>query len=87
MTMRKRVLSIRLADAEYQALKQQANAAGTSVPLHVRRLALDSIQITPRLDSLEQTLKGMPDRAMLVEVAQRLGAKIDRAGAGKGGAA
>ena len=87
MTTRKRVLSLRLSDTEYQALKQQANAAGTSVPLHVRRLALDSIQITPRLDSLEQTLKGMPDRAMLVEVAQRLGAKIDRAGAGKGGAA
>ena len=33
MTMRKRVLSIRLSDTEYQALKTEAEKAGTSPQL------------------------------------------------------
>jgi hypothetical protein len=45
MTLRKRVLSIRLSQNEYQTLKAQADEAGTLVPLHIRRLALDAIQI------------------------------------------
>ena len=79
MTMRKRVLSIRISDAEYQALKAQADAAGTSVPVLIRRFALDSAQIGPRLDSLERLIRAVPDRAVLLEVAQRLGKKIDQA--------
>ncbi len=75
MTMRKRVLSIRLSDTEYQALKKLADQAGTSVPLYIRRCALDS----PRLDTLERLIRAVPDRPMLVEVAQRLASKIDRA--------
>ena len=75
MTMRRRVLSIRLSDAEYQSLKALADQAGTSVPLYVRRCALDS----PRLDTLERLIRAVPDRPMLVEVAQRLASKIDRA--------
>ena len=85
-TMRRRVLSIRLSDTEYQSLKAQADAAGTSVPIHARRLALDSIQLTPRLDSLERLLKDIPDRAGMVSAFQRLAEKIDRAGNGKAGA-
>ena len=84
MTMRRRVLSIRLSDTEYQTLRALADQAGTSVPVHARRLALDSIQLAPRLDTLERLIRDVPDRAMLVEVAQRLGAKIDRAAGGKG---
>ena len=78
-TMRKRVLSIRLADAEYQALKKLADQAGTSVPLYIRRCALDS----PRLDTIERLIRAVPDRTVLLEVAQRLGKKIDIV-AGKG---
>ena len=77
MTMRRRVLSIRLSDQEYQSLKQQAEQAGISVPVLARRLALDSVQIAPRLDSLERLIRAVPDRAVLLEVAQRLGKKID----------
>ena len=80
MTMRRRVLSIRLSDTEYQSLKAQADAAGTSVPIHARRLALDSIQLTPRLDNLERLLKDIPDRAGMVSAFQRVAEKIDRAG-------
>ena len=84
MTTRKRVLSIRLSDAEYQALKAQADAAGTSVPVHVRRLALDSVQLAPRLEAIEHLIRDIPSKAVVLEVAQRLGKKIDQAGAGKG---
>ena len=83
-TMRKRVLSIRLSDQEYQSLKQQAEQAGMSVPVLARRLALDSVQLAPRLEALERLLAAMPDRPMLVEVAQRLASKIDRAQGAKG---
>ncbi len=89
MTTRKRVLSLRLSDTEYQALKQQANAAGTSVPLHARRLALDSIEIGPRLDQIERRLRSVPDGAAVLEsfgklstrivALQRLAEKIDQA--------
>ena len=85
--MRKRYVTFRLADAEYQNLKAQADAAGTSVPLHARRLALDSVQIAPRLDLLERLMRDVPSKAVLLEAFQRLGAKIDRAASGKGGAA
>ena len=84
MTTRRRVLSIRLSDTEYQVLKAQADAAGTSVPVLARRLALDSIQLAPRLEAIERLLTAMPDRAVLLEVAQRLGKKIDRAAGAKG---
>ncbi len=83
MTMRKRVLSIRLSDTEYQALKTEAEKAGTSVPVHARRLALDSVQIAPRLEALERQIRDIPSKAVLLEVAQRLGKKIDIV-AGKG---
>lgn len=76
MTTRKRVLSIRLSDREYQSLKQQADAAGASVPLHARRLALDSIQIGPRLDQIERLLKGVPDRSGVIAAFEKLGARI-----------
>ena len=85
--MRKRYVTYRLTAEEYQNLKAQADAAGTSVPIHARRLALDSVQLAPRLEAIERLLAAMPDRPMLVEVAQRLGKKIDSASAGKGGAA
>ena len=78
-TMRKRVLSIRLSDTEYQALKTEAEKAGTSVPVHARRLALDSVQIAPRLEALERQIRDIPSKAVLLEVAQRLGKKIDQA--------
>ena len=86
MTMRRRVLSIRLSDTEYQTLRALADQAGTSVPVHARRLALDSIQLAPRLDSLERLLKDIPDRARMVAAFRTLAEKIDRA-SGKGGAA
>ena len=76
---RRRVLSIRLADAEYQVLKAQADAAGMSVPVLARRLALDSVQIGPRLEALERLLTNIPDRTVLLEAFQRLGKKIDQA--------
>ena len=79
MTMRKRVLSIRLSDTEYQTLKAQADAAGTSVPVHARRVALDSVQLAPRLDTLERLIRDVPSKAVLLEVLQRLVSKIDRA--------
>ena len=75
--MRKRHVAFRLADAEYQMLKTAAEKAGTSVPVHARRLALDSVQIAPRLEAIEQLIRAVPDRAVLLEVAQRLGKKID----------
>lgn len=84
MTMRKRVLSIRLADAEYQALKTEAEKAGTSVPVHVRRLALDSVQLAPRLEAIEHLIRAVPDRAGMVSAFQRLAEKIDRATINKG---
>ena len=87
MTTRRRVLSIRLSDTEYQALKTEAEKAGISVPVHARRLALDSIQIGPRLDSLERQIRDIPSKAALLEAFQRLASKIDRAASGKGGAA
>ena len=79
MTTRKRVLSIRLSDAEYQALKAQADAAGTSVPVLIRRSALESVQIGPRLEALERRLEAVPDRGVLLEAFQRLSKKIDQA--------
>ena len=83
MTTRRRVLSLRLSDTEYQALKTEAEKAGTSVPVHARRLALDSVQIAPRLEALERQIRDIPSKAVLLEVAQRLGKKIDIV-AGKG---
>ena len=85
--MRKRYVTYRLTAAEYQNLKAEAEKAGTSVPLHARRLALDSIQIGPRLDSLERQIRDIPSKAALLEAFQRLASKIDRAASGKGGAA
>ena len=79
MTMRKRVLSIRLSDQEYQSLKQQAEQAGISVPVLARRLALDSIQLAPRLEAIEQLIRAVPDRAGMVAAFQKLAEKIDRA--------
>ena len=89
MTTRKRVLSIRLSDAEYQTIKAEAEKAGTSVPLHARRLALDSIEIGPRLDQIERRLRSVPDGAAVLEsfgklstrivALQRLAEKIDLA--------
>lgn len=75
--MRKRYVTYRVSDAEYQNLKAEAEKAGASVPLHARRLALDGVQIGPRLEAIEQLIRAVPDRPMLVEVAQRLGKKID----------
>ncbi len=80
MTMRKRVLSIRLSDSEYQALKAQADAAGTSVPVLARRFALDSAQIGPRLDNIERLIRDVPDRSGMIAAFQRLAEKIDRVG-------
>ena len=85
MSMRRRVLSIRLSDAEYQALKHQAEQAGISAPVLARRLALDSIQLAPRLDQLERLIRAVPDRAGMVSAFQRLAEKIDRASNGKAG--
>ena len=84
--MRKRFVTFRVNDAEYQNLKAEAEKAGISVPLHARRLALEGVQIAPRLDSLERLIQDIPGKAVLLEAFQRLGAKIDRAGTGKGGA-
>ena len=78
-TMRRRVLSIRLSDAEYQSLKALAEQAGVSVPIHARRLALDSIQLAPRLEAIERLIRAVPDRAGMVAAFQKLAEKIDRA--------
>ena len=75
--MRKRYVTFRVSDAEYQTLKAQADAAGASVPLHARRLALDSVQLAPRLEAIEHLIRAVPSKAVLLEVAQRLGKKID----------
>ena len=83
MTMRKRVLSIRLSDQEYQSLKSMAAEAGISAPVLARRLALDSVQLAPRLDQIERLIRAVPDRGVLLEAFQRLGAKIGTV-AGKG---
>lgn len=87
--MRKRVLSLRLSETEFQSIKAVADQVGTSVPVAARRLALDSIESGGRLAAIEAALAALPDRTMMVEIAQRLAAKIDRAAAagGKGGAA
>ena len=87
--MRKRHVAFRLADAEYQMLKTAAEKAGTSVPVHARRLALDSIEIGPRLDQIERRLRSVPDGAAVLEsfgklstrivALQRLAEKIDLA--------
>ena len=87
--MRKRHVAFRLADAEYQMLKTAAEKAGTSVPVHARRLALDSIEIGPRLDQIERRLRSVPDGAAVLEsfgklstrivALQRLAEKIDQA--------
>ena len=82
--MRKRYVTFRLADVEYQMLKAEAEKAGTSVPLHARRLALDSIQLAPRLEAIEQLIRAVPDRAGMVSAFQRLAEKIDRATINKG---
>ena len=89
--MRKRYVTFRLAAEEYQTLKAQAAQAGTSVPILARRLALEASdvrQIAERVDALERLIRDIPDRPMLIEIARRLGDRIDRA-AGKtaGGAA
>ena len=79
MTMRKRVLSIRLSDAEYQNLKAMAEQAGVSVPIHARRLALESVQLAPRLEALEHLIRAVPSKTVLLEAFQRLSKKIDQA--------
>ena len=83
-TMRRRVLSIRLSDTEYQSLKALADQAGVSAPIYARRAALDGVQIGPRLEALERRLEAVPDRGVLLEAFQRLGKKIDQAAASKG---
>ena len=87
--MRKRFVTFRVNDAEYQNLKAEAEKAGISVPLHARRLALDSIEIGPRLDQIERRLRSVPDGAAVLEAfgklstrivaLQRLAEKIDQA--------
>ena len=79
MTMRRRVLSIRLSDQEYQSLKSMAAEAGISAPVLARRLALDSIQLAPRLEAIEQLIRAVPDRSGMVAAFQKLAEKIDRA--------
>ena len=78
--MRKRYVTFRVSDAEYQNLKAEAEKAGMSAPLHARRLVLDSIQIGPRLDTLERLIRDVPDRSGMVAAFQKLAEKIDRAG-------
>jgi len=82
--MRKRHIAFRISDAEYQVLKAEAEKAGISAPVLARRLALDSIQLAPRLDNLERLMRDIPSKAVLLEVAQRLASKIDRATGAKG---
>ena len=81
--MRKRVLSLRLSETEFQSIKAVADRDGASVPIMARRLAMDALELGGRLAAIEAALAALPDRVMLVEIAQRLGARIDRA-AGKG---
>ncbi len=76
--MRKRYVTYRLTAEEYQTLKAEAEKAGTSVPVHVRRLALDSVQLAPRLEAIEHLIRAVPDRSGMVAAFQRLAEKIDR---------
>ena len=74
--MRSRYITFRVSDAEYQILKTQAGAAGTSVPVLARGLAIESVQLTPRLDNLERLMRDIPDRAGMVAALEKLGARI-----------
>ena len=74
--MRKRYVTYRVSDAEYQTLKQQAEQAGVSVPIHARRLALDSVQLAPRLDQIERLLKGIPERGAVITSFEKLAVRI-----------
>ncbi len=85
--MRRRYITFRVSDAEYRSLKLLAEQMGASVPVAARRAALDSVQVGARLDALERHIESLPDRQMLVEIAQRLANRIDRAAGAKGGAA
>ena len=76
MTVRKRVLSIRLSDDEYQSLKALADQAGTSVPVHARTRALESVQLAPRLDQIERRLRGVPDGAVMVSALEKLSVRL-----------
>lgn len=76
--MRKRFITYRVSDAEYQTLKQQAEQAGVSVPVLARGLALESIQLTPRLEQIERLLQGIPERAAMITSFEKLGARLAR---------
>lgn len=82
--MRRRYITFRVTDAEYQILKSLAEQLGASVPVAARRRALDSVQIGQRLDAIEHRIEGLPDRQMMVEIARRLAERIDRAAGAKG---
>ena len=92
--MRKRYVTYRLSADEYQTLKAQADQAGVSVPVLARGLALESVQLAPRLEAIERLLKGIPERgavitsfeklAVRIAALQALAAKIDQATATKG---
>lgn len=64
--MRKRYVTFRVSDAECQTLKTGVEQAGTSVPMHARRLALNFIQLAPRLDTLERLIRDITDRSGMV---------------------
>lgn len=80
---KKRVLSIRLSDAEFRHLKSLADAAGTSVPLLARRQALETLDLGPRLEAIERALTALPTGQVMAEAFKRLAEKIDRAGGAK----
>ena len=92
MSMRKRYITFRVSDAEYQIIKTKAEQAGVSAPVVARRLALDTAQIDQlgvRLDQIERQLKNVPDGgavlaafeklAVRIAALQALAAKIDQA--------
>ncbi len=80
--MRKRILSLRVTETEYQALKARADAGGVSVQAETRRAALEAIELGPRLAAIEARLAELPTGPALAKAFERLALKI-----GKGGAA
>jgi hypothetical protein len=83
--MKRRVLSLRLTEPEYQRLADEAKRTGGSVPRELRRQAFAMLHIDARLAAMERAIADLPTNPTMERAFGRLATRLETS-LGKGGA-